>query len=141
MGAGRGTSCYDRLPAQLTEKKSMSAPKPSYHDPLANGGATLACEPARPFGSELRELVRSAIRLRHFSRRAGIAKKVGCHTLCHSFATHLLENGLGIRTIQDLLGHSDRRTMMIYTHVVDRSGLGVRSPADRLPGEDDVRRS
>ena len=68
------------------------------------------------------------------TRRAGVPKRVGCHTFRHSFATHLLEAGYDIRTVQELLGHRDVKTTMIYTHVLNRGGRGVRSPLDGLLG-------
>jgi site-specific recombinase XerD len=63
--------------------------------------------------------------------QSGIFKQVSVHTLRHSFATHLLENGYDIRTIQELLGHRNLQTTMIYTHVASKNILGVRSPLDK----------
>lgn len=63
-------------------------------------------------------------------QQAGVIKHGGCHTFRHSFATHLLEDGYDIRTVQELLGHKDVRTTMVYTHVLNRGGRGVRSPLD-----------
>ncbi|MEQ8765464.1 MAG: tyrosine-type recombinase/integrase [Planctomycetota bacterium] len=75
----------------------------------------------------LQRAVRSA------AKAAGLSQRVTCHTFPHSFATHLLEDGYDIRTVQELLGHRDVSTTMIYTHVLNRGPGGVRSPADVMP--------
>lgn len=93
------------------------------HDPRETGGPWRRHHVDE---SVLQKLVRRA------AAESGVRKKVTCHTFRHSFATHLLESGADIRTVQELLGHADVSTTMIYTHVLQRGASGVRSPLDRL---------
>jgi integrase len=74
--------------------------------------------------------------VRRAALAAGLTKHVTTHTFRHSFATHLLEDGYDIRTVQELLGHEDVRSTTIYTHVLNRGGLGVHSPLDRIAAAD-----
>jgi integron integrase len=92
-----------------------------HHDPQTGRGGRGHLHP-----SAVQRAVTAAV------RQAGIGKRATCHTFRHSFATHLLENGYDIRTVQELLGHRDVRTTMIYTHVLNRGAFGVQSPIDRL---------
>ena len=109
---------YPRADQQWIWQYVFPAPKPS-RDPRSGAFRRHHLHP-----SGLRRAVRTA------SHEAGVEKHVTPHTFRHSFATHLLENGYDIRTVQELLGHSDVKTTMIYTHVLNKGGKGVKSPLD-----------
>ena len=117
------------LPEALARKYPNAAREPRWQFLYPSGRLSVDRRSATVRRHHLHESgVQRAVK--RAAERAGIAKRVGCHTFRHCFATHLLETGSDIRTVQELLGHSDVSTTMIYTHVLDRPGIAAASPLD-----------
>ena len=119
------------LPDAYDRKSPLAAHSASWQYVFAS--RSVCQDPRNPDGPYYRHHVHeNSIQksVKQAVRELGFTKRVGCHTLRHSFATHLLESGYDIRTVQQLLGHKDVSTTMIYTHVLQKGACGVRSPLD-----------